>query len=285
MSDEPSQHSDTTTGRAWLPQWVGAEYAANTAHHRVYDDAFLASTPIRSDSRVLDLGCGSGDFTATLAGIAHAGEVVGLDAQPTMLAEARARARPNQAFVLGPVQALADLLPSPSHDATFDLVLSRSVLHWVPAADQPAAYAHAARLLRPGGWVRVECGGAGNVAAVQALLDDVSAALGGPTAPWTFADAATAMRWVEAAGFDHEAGGRGFVRTVAQHRRFDQQTLLGWLRSQVYMAYEAGLPAGARTEFRGAAEARLAELRAPDGSFDQHWVRLDLLAQRPFVRG
>jgi trans-aconitate 2-methyltransferase len=146
-------------------------------------------------------------------------------------------------------------------------------------------YANAARLLRPDGWVRVECGGAGNVASVQALLDDVSAALGGPTAPWTFADAATALRWVEAAGLDPEAGGRGFVRTVAQHRRFDEQTLLGWLRSQVYMAYDIGLPATARTEFRKATEARLEELRAPDGSYDQHWVRLDLLAQRPFVGG
>ena len=282
MTDTASQYSDTSSGDGtWLPRWDGADYAANTAHHRVYDDAFLASTPITCDNRVLDLGCGSGDLTATLADIADAGQVVGLDAQPTMLAEARTRARPNQSFLLGPVQALSTLLLSPEHDASFDLVLSRSVLHWVPVGDQPGVYADSARLLRRGGWMRVECGGAGNVAAVQALLDAVSGSLGGPTAPWTFADAATAMRWVEAAGLDPEAGGGGFVRTVAQHRRFDEDTLLGWLRSQVYMAYESGLPADIHAEFRTAVEARLEELRAGDGSYDQHWVRLDLLAQRP----
>ena len=276
MTGKSSQHTDTL-----LPAWDGASYAANTAHHRVHDDAFLAVTPIGADTRVLDLGCGSGDFTATLAAIARDGEVVGVDAQPSMLAEARTRARPNQSFVLGPIQALGALLPSPEHDASFDLVLSRSVLHWVPAVDQPTVYANAARLLRPGGWVRVECGGGGNVANVQALLDDVSSSLGGATAPWTFADAATAMRWVESAGLDHEAGGRGFVRTVAQHRRFDETSLLGWLRSQVFMAYEPSLTRDAYAEFRARAESRLNELRRPDGSYDQYWVRLDLLAQRP----
>jgi len=275
MTDTASQYLDT------LPAWDGIAYAANTAHHRVHDAAFLAATPITADASVLDLGCGSGDFTATIAGLVPAGHVVGVDAQPPMLAEARTRARENQTFVLGAVQALSTVLPSPAHDGSFDLVLSRSVLHWVPAVDQPVVYAGAARLLTPGGWLRVECGGAGNVKAVQALLDDVSAGLGGPTAPWTFADAATAMDWVEGAGLDHEAGGRGFVRTVAQHRRFDEASLLGWLRSQVYMAYEVGLPAAAHAEFRAAAEARLDELRRPNGTYDQTWVRLDLLVRRP----
>ncbi len=59
------------------------------------------------------------------------------------------------------------------------------------------------------------------------------------------------------------------MRTVAQHRRFDEASLLGWLRSQVYMAYEVGLPAAAYAEFRASAEARLAELRRPDGTYDQ----------------
>jgi ubiquinone/menaquinone biosynthesis C-methylase UbiE len=276
MSGTASHYSDTI-----LPVWDGHSYAANTGHHRVYDDAFLAATPVTSTSRVLDLGCGSGDFTARLAERAGEGHVVGVDAQPSMLDEAQTRAATNQSFLLGPVQALGALLPSPEHDATFDVVLSRAVLHWVPAADQPAVYADAARLLRPGGWVRVECGGGGNVAAVQALLDEVSSKLGGPVAPWTFADAATAMGWVESAGLDHEAGGRGFVHTVAQHRRFDEASLLGWLRSQVYIAYEIGLPVDAHAAFRARCEARLGELRRPDGTHDQTWVRLDLLAQRP----
>src|SRR4051794_34932278 len=100
MTEQQSQHVEP-----WVPPWDGAAYAANTGHHRAYDDAFLAATPLRPGDRVLDLGCGSGDFTATVAGIVGAaGHVVGVDAQPSMLDEARARAGANQSFVLSSVQ-------------------------------------------------------------------------------------------------------------------------------------------------------------------------------------
>jgi ubiquinone/menaquinone biosynthesis C-methylase UbiE len=53
----------------WLPTWDGALYAANTDHHRRYDDRFLSTLPLRPTDRVLDLGCGSGDLTATVAAL------------------------------------------------------------------------------------------------------------------------------------------------------------------------------------------------------------------------
>src|SRR4029079_4446533 len=90
----------------WLPEWDGALYAANTAHHRRYDAAFLATLPLHNGDRVLDLGCGAGDFTAIGAARHLAGEVVGVDPQPALLAEARTLAGPNQTFVEGSAQEL-----------------------------------------------------------------------------------------------------------------------------------------------------------------------------------
>lgn len=264
----------------WVPAWNGSAYAANTAHHRAFDVAFLADTPLRPGERVLDLGCGSGDLTAQIAGaVGPAGEVMGVDAQPSMLDEARARAGSNQSFVLAPVQALDDVLGR-EHDASFDLVVSRATLHWVPIADQPGVYRSAARLVRPGGHVRVECGGVGNVANSVALLDDVAAGFGGPSSPWTFADPAVALDWVEQAGLDATADGC-FVRCVGQRRSFDEETLRGWLHSQVLNAYESGIDPVDHAAFRAAVDERLPELRRWDGTFDQTWVRLDLLARRP----
>ena len=89
---------------------------------------------------------------------------------------------------------------------------------------------------------------------------------------------------MEQAGFtvDPEAG--AFVRTNAQRRAFDRQTLLGWLRSQCYQGFEIAMPAENHAAFRAEVEARLDELARPDGTFDQTYVRLDALAHTPGAR-
>ncbi len=258
-----------------LAPWDGALYAANTGHHRVYDDAFLDTLPLRPGDHVLDLGCGSGDFTATVAERVPEGLVVGLEPQPSLLAAARGCARPNQRFVQGQVQHLGSLFPT---DAAFDVVMSRSMLHWVPLADHGGLLADVRRLLRPGGWYRAEFGGAGNIPVVLPLLDDVSRRLGGPVTPWTFTDPATYLELVEQAGLEV---GPGFVRSTAQRRAFDRAALLGWFRSQVEQAYTSRLDAERAERFRRDIEARVDELERADGTFDQTFVRLDLLVRRP----
>lgn len=250
-----------------ISPWDGALYAANTTHHRVHDADYLASTPLRRTDRVLDLGCGSGDLTATIAGLVPDGHVVGVDAQPSMLEEACRRARPNQSFVEAAVQHLDGAVEGP-----FDVVTSRACLHWVPRAEWPRVLASIRRVVRPGGWVRIECGGAGNVPRTRAVLDAVSSARGGPTAPWTFLDAGEALDLLEDAGLDATAD-NAFVRTVGQRRPFDEVSIVGWLRSQAYQAY------GLDGDAIATVESDLDALRRPDGTLDQTYVRLDLLAR------
>jgi trans-aconitate methyltransferase len=254
------------------PEWDAALYAANTAHHRAFDAWFLEACPIRSTDHLVDLGCGAGDFTRTLADLVPSGEVVGVDPQPGFLQEAARRAGPNQRFVLGRAQDLAVLLPPGRADG----VASRAALQWVPWVDHPAVTRGVLTILRPGGWYRLEMSAAGNIARVVALLDAVSAGIGGATSPWCFPDPGAYLELVESAGFrvDH-------VRSVAQRRPFTAESLAGWLRSQVYPAYEATLPAGAGDEFRGRVEEALDRLRRHDGAFDQTFVRLDLLVWKP----
>jgi ubiquinone/menaquinone biosynthesis C-methylase UbiE len=260
-----------------IPPWDGALYAANTGHHRALDGWFLSTLPPVAGLEILDLGCGSGDFTRTLADLAgEAGFVVGLDAQPSMVDEALSRAAANQSFVVGTAQDLDRLLPD---GEVFDAVHSRSVLHWVPGADHPGVLASTARLLRPGGWARLEFGGAGNIPRMRPLLDDVSASLGGPTSPWWFTDASTYLELAEVAGLTPAAD--GWVRTVAQRRAFDRESLEGWLHSQCFQAYEVAMPESAHAEFEATVLERLDEARRPDGSFDQTFVRLDALLFKP----
>jgi trans-aconitate methyltransferase len=270
--------SDPST-EPWIPTWDGDSYAANTAHHREHDAWFLEHFPIRPTDRLLDLGCGSGDFTRVLADLVPGGEVVGLDAQPSMLDAARVDAAPNQSFVLGPVQDLGRLFPGPAADGSFSAVSSRAALHWVPAADHPGVLAEAFRLVEPGGWLRIECGGAGNVITIVETFDRIAAGYGGPTAPWTFLDAGRYLEMTEEAGFT--LGSDGYVRTVAQRRRFDRESLTGWLRSQAIEAYAIGIDPARRDEFRDEVVARVDEFVHHDGTYDQTYVRLDLLVRKP----
>jgi len=253
------------------PAWDPRLYAENTAHHRRYDDWFLDSTPIQPGQRILDLGCGSGDFTRTLADLVGDGEVVGIDPHPGFVEEASLRAGPNQRFAVGSAQNLSTV----AGRGRFDGVVSRAALQWAPCADQPEIARQVSMVLKPGGWFRLEMSGAGNIRRVVALLDDVSSSMGGPSAPWCFADTDWYLEVLERAGFDVD---EGHVRSVAQRRPFSSESLRGWLESQTVIAYESSMTPSARDEFRRRVFSRLDELRRQDGTYDQTFVRLDVLA-------
>ena len=121
----------------WLPEW-NASYAANTGHHRAFDAFFLETTPLSPSYRVLDLGCGSGDFTRVIADLVPDGEVIGLDPQPSLLAEARACAGPNQSFVEAPVQHLAEAVPADPSICKTSKVPTRPPSRRVHARTRPA---------------------------------------------------------------------------------------------------------------------------------------------------
>jgi trans-aconitate 2-methyltransferase len=257
----------------------GALYATNTAHHRAFDHVVLADAGLFPGARVLDLGCGSGDLTATVAGIVRAdgtdGSVLGLDASPTQVEHARtAYPLPGLEFAVGRAQQLAGLVP----EAAFDVVLSVATLHWVPGADQPAVLAAVGRALRPGGVFRADLGGAGQIAAARVLLDELSVRYGGATSPWFFPDETQYAGMLRAAGLQVDRA------TLLRQRRSmpTQHALEGWLRSQVLPAYLPALAPDARDRFAAEAAATLpGRLRRENGSFDQDYVRMDVLARRP----
>jgi trans-aconitate 2-methyltransferase len=115
---------------------------------------------LTGDEWVLDAGCGSGRVTELLC--ERAAVVVGVDADPNMVAEARRR-------LAGRARVLQRGLTWMSFEEPFDAILSTATLHWID--DHEAVFARMAEALRPGGRLSFQCGGVGNLASVLRAAD------------------------------------------------------------------------------------------------------------------
>ena len=153
----------------------------------------LERLPLTGDETVLDAGCGSGRVTEQLLERLPHGRVIAADNAPSMLVEARRRLERFGDRVSFLECDLGRPLPV---DAPVDAVFSTATFHWV--ADHDALFANLAAVLRPGGWLVAQCGGAGNIASVRRAV----AELGDPwPGPWTLASPEETAARLEAAGF------------------------------------------------------------------------------------
>jgi ubiquinone/menaquinone biosynthesis C-methylase UbiE len=109
----------------------------------------LDACPVREGDHVLDVGCGLGHEACRLAERAGPhGRIVGIDANPVMIAEARQRASDRTlpiTFEIGDAQHVD--LP----DNAFDLCRTERVLRYLDSPE--AAVGEMGRLARPGGSV------------------------------------------------------------------------------------------------------------------------------------
>jgi len=116
-------------------------------------ERILSFASLESGEAVLDIGCGTG--TLAIAASRHlgtAGEVIGIDASPAMVARANrkaAKAGAKTTFQVG----VAENLPFP--DRRFDVVLSTLMLHHLPRSIRQQCAKETRRVLRPGGRVLV----------------------------------------------------------------------------------------------------------------------------------
>jgi SAM-dependent methyltransferase len=103
-------------------------------------------------ARCLDLGCGGGDVSLALAGLATQGSVVGADMDETKLDLARAEAA--SAGVNNVEFRVLDVMEPPADDQQFDVVYMRFLLTHLP--DPSTALAHVRKRLARGGAIVVE---------------------------------------------------------------------------------------------------------------------------------
>jgi len=99
---------------------------------------------------VLDIGCGSGGITRSLAADYGAARVVGIDVEAPVLEQARLRAKDDETSDrLEFIQVEPG--PLPFADGEFDIVFSKDSMIHIP--DKETLFADIMRILAPGGWL------------------------------------------------------------------------------------------------------------------------------------
>ncbi len=242
-------------------EWDAGAYATLNAPMTVRGNDAVARLALGGDETVLDAGCGTGTVTATLLERLPHGRVVALDGSEAMLAVARERFAGDARVAFAHADLERPLVPLVAA-ASVDAVVSTSTFHWV--RDHDALFRSLAAVLRPGGQLVVDCGGAGNIDAVLAALS----ALGHRDHPWTYAGVEETERRLRAAGFEELD-----VRLVPRVSRHEPAELERFLTSVVLRTFVAELGDEA-----GAALVRDVAARLPDGEL--RWVRLEVVARR-----
>jgi ubiquinone/menaquinone biosynthesis C-methylase UbiE len=103
----------------------------------------VATAAVGVSSEVLEVGCGTGQLTESLA--CHGFRLTAIDIGSSMVAAARRRL--DGSALSFQVSSFEDFAAA---DASFDLIISGNAFHWV---DPEVRFRKPARLLRPGGWL------------------------------------------------------------------------------------------------------------------------------------
>jgi len=135
--------------------WNSTLYDQKHAFVFEYGKSLFSLLAPQPGESILDLGCGTGHLTKT---IADAGaRVLGIDSSASMIESART-AYPDVEFLVADAREF-------TAPATFDAIFSNAALHWIPEAEQVVRCIAAS--LKPGGRLIAELGGKGNIAHIE----------------------------------------------------------------------------------------------------------------------
>jgi trans-aconitate 2-methyltransferase len=171
--------------------WNAATYDRIADPMARWGTAVLERLCLEGHERVLDAGCGTGRVTEDLCKRLPHGTVIALDLSSAMLAQARRRLAPYE----DRVRFLQARLGRPLPLARMDAVFSTATFHWIH--DHDVLFGSLAAVLRPGGQLVAQCGGAGNIERVHAA----ARAAGVDLDPTHFATPTETARRLDAAGF------------------------------------------------------------------------------------
>lgn len=260
-------------------EFDGKRYERTSAHQKEWGARLIEELRLRGDERILDVGCGDGALTATLAAAVPRGSVVGIDASTGMIRAAEGHRADNLSFM--PLDVLEARFAE-----EFDVVFSNATLHWIKDHEALLAIVH--RALAPRGVVRVNFAGDGNCATLNRIAQELMAteefrgAFAGFEWPWY-------MPTVEeyAALVDRSPLRAAEVWGENADRYFpDAEAMLGWIDHPAIVPFRQHVDAQTGERFhRAVAERMVAATRQADGTCFETFRRINVLARRAPAAG
>lgn len=175
--------------------WAAEAYDALPLPHEEWGRNLVDGLTLNGTETVVDIGAGTGRDAARALTRVPEGRVICLDGSAEMRARCAERFAGDHRVS---VEAVDLRGPWPLPDSSADVIMSVATLHWL--ADHTTVLTEAARVLRPGGIISVDCGGAGNIDRILAAVtvEGVDAHL--PT--WYYAGAGDTERLLRTVGLD-----------------------------------------------------------------------------------
>ena len=201
---------------------------------------------------VVDLGCGPGYLTATLAKRYPRALVTGLDSSASMVAEADRLAGDRLTFAVSDVTGWAP-------DAQTDVIVTNAVLQWVPG--HPALLRRWATALRPGAWLAMQVPGNYDAPSHRAVREVTGARawrerLAGALGPIEVLAPADYAALLTDAGCRVDAWETTYLHDLPADG--EQHPVLGWLEGTTLRPVVAALTVDEWAAFTAQLTARLA---------------------------
>ena len=210
--------------------WDPHRYDALPLPHEQWGIGVIGGLTFRGDETLIDAGCGSGRDALTAREYLPEGRIIGLDASPTMREAFAHRFEGDEEVEVRE----ADLMqPWPVDEGCADAVMSVAAFHWLP--DHASTWRQVARALRPGGRVRIDAGGQGNLTRLLGAVEQVGASDLLPE--WNYAGVDETLANLRGAGltpvevrlrdapayFDDDETYAAYLADVVLHRLSDEQ--------------------------------------------------------------
>jgi len=259
-----------------MTQWNAQDYHRHSSEQQKWAHELIEKLKLNGDEHLLDIGCGDGKVTASIAQRLPRGRVVGVDKSSEMIAFARMNfPAANLSFLQMDAASLA-------FDAQFDVAFSNAALHWI--VDHRPVLSGIHRALKPSGRALLQMGGEGNASEVLAVVNSIAA-----RDEWRDYFAGFNFRY----GFHGPDAYRGWLVDAGlvptrvelipkEMTHANTDAFAGWIRT-TWIPWVQSVPESRRDEFIASVVRQYVKQHLPDEQLRVHvkMVRLEVEAGKP----